>query len=115
MSSQAPHRKFALSFALLGLWAAFGFTPALAQEELNRRAKSKVAPSYPDLARRTNLSGVVKVLITVAPNGSVKDARLVGGHPVLAAAALDAVRKWRFEAAPQDSTGIIEFRFGPNQ
>ena len=115
MSFQAMHRKFALSFALLGLWAAFVFTPALAQEELNRRPKSKVMPSYPELARRTNLSGVVKVLVTVAPNGSVKDARLMGGHPVLAAAALEAVRKWRFEVAPQDSTGVVEFRFSPNQ
>jgi TonB family protein len=58
---------------------------------------------------------VVKILITVAPNGSVKDARLVGGHPVLANAALDAVKKWRFEAGPQESAGIVEFRFDPSR
>jgi TonB family protein len=62
-----------------------------------------------------NLAGVVKVLVTVSPNGTIKDAKLVGGHPVLATAALDAVKKWRFEAGPEESTGIVEFRFTPNQ
>jgi TonB family protein len=62
-----------------------------------------------------NITGVVKILITVSPNGSVKDAKLVGGHPLLASAALDAVRKWRYEAGPEESTGIVQFRFGPNR
>jgi len=70
---------------------------------------------YPELARRMNISGVVKVLVTVSANGSVKDAKLIGGHPVLANAALEAVKKWRFEVGPQESTGIVEFRFDPAQ
>ena len=82
-------------------------------EELVRRAKSKVEPTYPALARRMNISGTVKVEIVVAPNGSVKDARVVGGHPVLANAALDAARKWRFEPATVESTGVIDFKFEP--
>ncbi len=60
-----------------------------------------------------NITGVVKVRVTVAANGTVKDATLVGGHPVLAAAALDAAKKWRFESRPEESTGIVEFRFDP--
>ena len=70
---------------------------------------------YPELAKRMSITGVVKVLVTVSTNGSVKDAKLVGGHPVLASAALDAVKKWRFEAAQQESTGIVEFRFDTPQ
>ena len=62
--------------------------------------KIKVAPVYPDLARRMNITGVVKIAVTVSTNGSVKNAKVIGGHPVLASAALDAVKKWRFEAAP---------------
>jgi TonB family protein len=49
----------------------------------------------------------------VAPNGSVKDARVVGGHPVLAGAALDAAKKWRFEPASAESSGVIDFKFEP--
>src|SRR5580704_505497 len=82
-------------------------------EELVRRAKAKAQPLYPELARKMNISGTVQIEVVVAPNGSVKDARVVGGHPVLASAALDAAKKWRFEPAPGESTGIIDFKFEP--
>ncbi len=82
-------------------------------EEIVRRAKSKVQPVYPELARKMNISGTVKIEVVVAPNGSVKDARVVGGHPVLANAALDAARKWRFEPAAGESSGVIDFKFEP--
>ena len=104
---------------LLGGWAATSAPLAWGQEikgqETNRKVKSKVSPVYPDLARRMNISGVVKVRVTVASNGSVKDAQLVGGHPLLAGAAMDAVRKWRFEARPEETSEILEFRFDPGQ
>ena len=82
-------------------------------EEILRRAKSKVQPMYPELARKMNISGTVKIEIVVLPNGTVKDAHIVGGHPVLATAALDAAKKWRFEPAPAESTGVIDFKFEP--
>ena len=55
---------------------------------------------------------VVWAQATAQINGTVKDAKVVGGHPVLATAALDAVRKWRFEPAAKDTTETIEFEFG---
>jgi TonB family protein len=79
--------------------------------EIYRRAKVKVQPEYPDLARKMDLAGVVKIEVTVGPNGVVKSARVVGGHPVLAGAALDAARRWRFDPAPAESSGVIEFKF----
>jgi TonB family protein len=83
--------------------------------EIVRRAKSKVQPEYPDLARKMNITGTVKVQVVVAPNGTVKEAKVVGGHPVLAGAALEAVKKWRFEPAPAESTGVVDFKFEPHQ
>lgn len=82
-------------------------------DEILRRAKSRVQPVYPELARKMNISGTVKIEVTVSPNGTVKEARIVGGHPVLAGAALDAAKKWRFEPASGESTGIIDFKFDP--
>ena len=82
-------------------------------DEIVRRAKSRVDPIYPELARKMNITGTVKIEVVVAPNGTVKSARIVGGHPVLASAALDAAKKWRFDPAPAESTGIIDFRFEP--
>jgi TonB family protein len=112
---RALNRLFAVGLLLIGGCVATSAPLAWGQDEISRRTKSKVAPVYPELAKRMNLTGVVKVLVTVSPNGSIKEARLVGGHPVLANAALEAVRKWRFEAGPEESTGIVEFRFSPNQ
>lgn len=115
MSIRTLKRALALCLVLIGGLAATSVPLAWGQEALNRKVKSKVAPAYPELARRMNITGVVKVLITVTPAGSVKDAKLVGGHPVFAGSALDAVKKWRFEASPQESTGIVEFHFDPAQ
>ncbi len=88
---------------------------AAQNDEILRRAKTKVPPTYPDLARKMNISGTVKIEVVVLPNGNVKEARIVGGHPVLAGAALDAAKKWRFDPAPAESSGVIEFKFEPRQ
>jgi|SRR5208282_1918037 len=116
---QASNRAIAVGLLLLGGWTAISAPPAWGQEakaqESGRKAKTRVPPVYPELARRMNITGVVKVRVTVAANGTVKDATLVGGHPVLAGAALDAAKKWHFEARPEESTEIVEFRFDPTQ
>jgi TonB family protein len=113
------NRVIAVGLLLLGGWAATGAPLAWGQEikgqETNRKVKNKVPPLYPELARRMNISGVVKVRVTIAANGSVKDAQLVGGHPVLASAAMDAVKKWRFETRPEETAETVEFRFDPAQ
>ena len=103
--------------AILTLGIATGSVVLKAQQtqndEIVRRAKSKVQPTYPDLARKMNITGTVKIEVVVLPNGSVKDARVVGGHPVLANAALEAAKKWRFEPAQMESSGVIDFKFEP--
>ena len=76
--------------------------------------KSKVTPLYPEIARKMNLAGVVKIELVVAPNGTVKETKVIGGNPILVNAALDAVKKWRFETASDDSVGVVEFRFDPS-
>jgi TonB family protein len=106
--------RFAVGLLVSGCLAASA-GPAWGQDEINRTVKSKIAPVYPELARRMSITGVVKVQVTVAANGAVKSAKLVGGHPVLANAALDAVRKWRYEASKEETTGIVEFRFDRGQ
>ncbi len=79
-----------------------------------RKIKVKVQPAYPDLARRANLSGTVKIQVTVSTTGTVKSTRAVGGNPVLIEAAVDALKKWRWETGTE-STEVVEFRFGGPQ
>jgi protein TonB len=108
----------ALLIAMLAAVASSGALPARGQEadsEIMRRAKTRVQPAYPELARKMNLAGMVKVQVVVSPNGTVKEAKIVGGHPVLANAALDAAKKWRFEPAAMESTGVVDFKFEPHQ
>ena len=84
-------------------------------EELSRKAKVRVSPVYPDVARRMSISGTVRLSVIVAPNGTVKSSRAVGGHPLLVSAAMDAVKRWKFEPATTESSGIVEFKFEPQQ
>jgi len=82
-------------------------------EELTRKAKTKVTPVYPDVARRMSIAGTVRLAVVVAPNGTVKSSKPIGGHPVLVNAAMDAMKQWKFEAAPTESSGVVEFKFQP--
>lgn len=111
-------RKAAVVLAVMAVGVgggALGLQGQDAPNEVIRRAKSKVEPIYPELAKKMNIAGVVRVQVVVAANGTVKEAKVVGGHPLLANAALDAVKKWRFEPAPGESSGVVDFKFEPHQ
>ena len=80
-------------------------------DESKRKVKTRVAPLYPDLARRMNVAGKVKIEVVIGPDGRVKTTRVVGGHPLLVKACQDAVRDWKFAPAPEETTQIVEFEF----
>lgn len=96
------------------VFASFGVSSVGAQDALDRKVKTKVAPLYPEIARKMNLAGVVKLEVVVLPNGMVKETKVIGGNPILVNAAVDAVKKWRFETASDESTGVVEFKFDPS-
>jgi len=102
---------------LLVLLSVLSFAPgyAHAQEssESVRKILTRVAPQYPSLARSMNIRGTVRAVATVAPNGTVKSVEVKGGHPVLAEAAQNALRQWKFEPASHETYEIIEIRFAP--
>lgn len=102
-----------LAFALLG-WVSpqlSAFCQATNQEEIARKIKARVEPRYPALARQLKLSGKVKIEVRVSPDGRVKATRVLGGSPVLANAALDAVRMWRYETSSKETAEIVELDF----
>lgn len=76
-----------------------------------RKVRTKVAPTYPALARQMNVSGKVKLEVTIAADGHVVSSRTVGGSPLLVGPATEAVKKWRYEPAPKETTEIVEFNF----
>jgi TonB family protein len=78
-----------------------------------RKILNKVVPVYPSTARSMNLSGTVKLEALVLSNGSVKSIQVKGGNPLLAQAAQNAVREWKWAKAERESTEMLEFHFTP--
>ena len=84
------------------------------QPATKRKIITKIVPSYPGLARKMDITGSVKIEALVLPNGSVKSTQTLGGHPVLAQAAVDAVRTCKWEPALHETKEIIIFNFHPD-
>jgi len=76
-----------------------------------RKIRVRVTPVYPPLARQMNVSGRVKIEVTVAPDGRVVSSRVVGGSPLLVNSALDAVKKFQFEPGSRETIETLEFQF----
>jgi TonB family protein len=93
------------------LAGASAFSQTGSTDETRRKVKSKTAPAYPDLARRMNVSGKVKIEVVIAPDGHVKTSRVVGGHPLLVQTCQDALKEWKFAASSEETTQIVEFEF----
>jgi TonB family protein len=102
---------------LLAVAAAIAFgshpTHGFAEDRPERKVRVRVSPVYPDIARKMKLNGVVRVQVVISPNGNVKETKVIGGHPILVTAAVDAVKKWKFDSANAETTGILEIRFDP--
>jgi TonB family protein len=78
-----------------------------------RKVINRVVPQYPQLARSLRIEGTVKLLAVVAPNGKPTSTRVMGGHPVFAKAAVDAVEKWKWTPAPEETREVLEMHFRP--
>ena len=85
-----------------------------AQEEAGRKVIKRVAPAYGQIARQARLTGTVRLTVVVSPEGSVKSVRTLGGNPVLAEAAEEAVKHWKFETAKKETSEAVVIKFeGP--
>jgi TonB family protein len=80
-------------------------------EETLRKVTKQVQPTYPTVARNSRLQGVVKISAVVTADGTVKSVKTVGGNAVLAKAAEEAVKQWKFEVLPQESVESVTLRF----
>jgi TonB family protein len=93
------------------LFARAAFPQQGATDEAKRKVKTRVSPVYPELARRMNVTGKVKIEVVIAPDGHVRSSRVIGGHPLLVQVCQDAVKDWKFYPASEETTQIIEFDF----
>jgi TonB family protein len=71
---------------------------------------TSVLPTYPPPAASTKVQGLVELRVATTADGQVSDARVVSSIPSLEQAAVDAVRQWRFSAAPPGGARDIPVR-----
>jgi protein TonB len=57
----------------------------------------KVSPNYPPLARQARIQGTVVLQAQISKDGSIQNLQLVSGHPMLAPAAIEAVKQWKYK------------------
>ncbi len=104
-------RTLLASAVIVGSVASLAGAQQTNVEEGKRRTRFKTSIAYPELARRMKIAGKVKIEVMIAPDGHVKSARAVGGHPVLVQSCLDSVKDWKFDASPEETAQVIEFNF----
>src|SRR5271165_4750304 len=57
----------------------------------------KVQPNYPPLARQARIQGQVLLQAEISKDGSIENLHLISGHPMLAPAAIEAVKQWKYK------------------
>jgi TonB family protein len=87
--------------------------PARATDE--RAVRSRVAPVYPELAKRLRVGGIIRIEATVDPGGAVVETKTVSGNHMLSVAAEEAVHKWKFMPAAAQSTVEVTVTFAIGQ
>jgi len=102
-------RALYLLSPLIGLVCAMPL--AWAQDEKASLVEA-VAPAYPLVAVYSSTGGQVKVKLVIDKSGAVTAANVVEGHKLLAAAAVEAAKKWRFTAG-SEATIVFSFRILP--
>jgi protein TonB len=79
------------------------FSTPVSQGVVDGALQRKVTPVYPTSAFPYRLSGSVVMTATVDQTGRVQNLKVVSGHPILAQAAMSAVREWKY--APSTLNG----------
>ena len=92
---------------------ALVLTTANLAAQNSRKVLSNPEPPYPEVARRLRLSGVVKVQVTITADGKIKDAKIMGGHPIFVNSVEQTLKDWKYAPAATETTTQLEFTFHP--
>ena len=57
----------------------------------------RIEPTYPPLARQARIQGIVVLTAVIDKGGNIQNLQVVSGHPMLAPAAIEAVKQWRYK------------------
>jgi protein TonB len=113
-------RRLLLRFSLLMIPSVLLSSLPLAaqssdQSSSDRKVITRVEPEYPDALKRLYIGGVVRVEVLVAPNGTVKSTKLLGGSPILGQSTMKAIKQWRYAPAASEETLTVKLEFDPHR
>jgi TonB family protein len=106
-SKLLTHARAALCLALA---LTFLTTAAVPQETLPKVLK-KVVPAYPDILKKMNVSGTVRVSVTINSDGTVKDVENRGGNAIFVDSVASAVSNWKFAPSDHPRTAEVSVTF----
>ena len=78
-----------------------------------RKLVTRVEPEYPAILRARQIGGTVRLEVTITPKGTVKNIALIGGNPILAEAAITAVKRWTYAPGDAVSSAQVSVEFNP--
>ena len=121
------YRRLWIVFAGLALLLALASPATYAEEKkeaadseeaaaahIPRKLVHKVDPVYPQDLKRRSIGGVVKLDLKITANGKVEKISIVGGNPILADSAAQAVKQWQYAPASTASSMLLNVEFNPN-
>ena len=93
-------------------WVRLGVGGLVQEAKLTNR----VRPDYPALARQARIQGTVRFQTLIGTDGQVKGLSLVSGHPLLMAAAQDAIQQWVYQPTllngnPVEVVTLVDINF----
>jgi periplasmic protein TonB len=105
---KSPNRTpFVFTIAFSMLLAAMVLQPVRADEkpkmvvisgrEMGKKVTHREKPDYPPEAVSKHIEGTVRLKLIIGTDGAPRQLQVISGQPLLVKAALDAVRKWRWE------------------
>lgn len=96
-------KTMACAIVIIGLVGSANAQSKLVNEsEALAKVVSKVAPTYPVIAKQMKLAGNVQLQAVIDESGSVGEVTTVSGNPVLAKAGQDALKQWKFKPFTND-------------
>lgn len=102
-------RRIAARILAIATMALPFVSPACAANA--RAVKARIAPVYPEIAKRMKITGSVRLEAVVNAQGKVKDVKEISGNHILAIAAEEAVRQWKFSPGDGDTSESVEVTF----
>jgi TonB family protein len=93
-----------------------GGLPRISEAVMRGLRTQKIDPVYPSTALQAGIQGFVLLNVRIDKDGNVAEVTLVGGHPLLVQAAIDAVKQWKYQpfllnGAPADVETTVRLRF----